>query len=194
MIKEFWLCFVPLFVAVDAVGVLPLYMNLTEGVENSRLRKIIVQSVLTALAVGMAFIIFGRSVLRFLNISVADFMIAGGALLFVLSLRDLLSAEKGHGIVDYESVGAVPLGVPLIVGPAVLTSILLLTDQYGIFTTAASTAANVLIAGLIFMLADYIYSFLGKVGTKTVSKVASLLLASIAVMMIRKGVAIFIRG
>jgi multiple antibiotic resistance protein len=194
MIKEFWLCFVPLFVAVDAIGVLPLYMNLTEGVDKPRLRKIIVQSVLTALVVGLAFIIFGRHVLRFLNISVADFMIAGGSLLFVLSLKDLLSAEKGHGIIDYESLGAVPLGVPLIVGPAVLTSILLLTDQHGVFLASAAAISNILIAGVVFILADYIYKFLGKIGAKTFSKVANLLLASIAVMMIRKGIVIFIQN
>lgn len=193
MIKEFWICFVPLFVAVDAIGVLPLYMNLTEGVDKPSLRKIIVQSVITALAVGLAFLVFGRFVLRFLNISVADFMIAGGVLLFVISLKDLLSAEKGQHIVDHESLGAVPLGVPLIVGPAVLTSILLLTDQHGIFPTIAATVANVLIAGLVFLVSDHIYKFLGKVGAKIVSKVACLLLASIAVMMIRKGIFIFIQ-
>jgi multiple antibiotic resistance protein len=193
MIKQFWLCFVPLFVAVDAIGVLPLYMNLTEGVDKPRLKKIIIQSVLTALAVALTFLFLGRLILRSLNISVADFMIAGGALLFVISLKDLLSTEKERNIVDYESLGAVPIGVPLIVGPAVLTTILLLTDVRGTFPTIAATILNILIAGLVFLLSDHIYKFLGKVGAKIVSKVANLLLASIAVMMMRKGIVIFIQ-
>lgn len=194
MIKEFWICFVPLFIAVDAVGVLPVFKHLTEGVERERLRRIVVQSVATALAVSLAFLFFGRLVLRFLNIGVADFMIAGGALLFVLSLNNLLAAEKGQITADRESLGAVPIGVPLLVGPAVLTSILLLTDQHGTLLTMSATVANILIAGLIFHLSDHIYRLLGETGAKIVSKVSYLLLASIAVMMVRKGIATFIVG
>src|SRR3989344_5390537 len=169
MIKEFWLCFVPLFIAVDSIGILPIYMSLTEGVEKSRLNKVILQSIATAMAVGLAFLVFGRFVLRFLNIGVAGFMVAGGALLFIISLKDLLSAEKiQQTITDHESLGAVPLGVPLIVGPGVLTTILLLTDQHGMLPTIAATVANVLAAGLIFFLSQRIYHVLGKVGAKLV--------------------------
>ncbi len=194
MIKEFWLCFVPLFIAVDSIGILPIYMSLTEGVDKSRINKVILQSMVTALAVGLAFLIFGRIVLRFLNVGVADFMVAGGALLFIITLKDLLSAEKiQKAITDHESLGAVPLGVPLIVGPGVLTTILLLTDQHGAVPTIAATVANVLAAGLIFFLSQKIYHILGKVGAKIVSKVSGLLLAAIAVMMIRKGIAMFLQ-
>ncbi|OGR84837.1 MAG: hypothetical protein A2901_03980 [Elusimicrobia bacterium RIFCSPLOWO2_01_FULL_54_10] len=195
MIKEFWLCFVPLFIAVDSIGILPIYMSLTEGVEKSRINKVILQSMGTALAVALAFLIFGQFLLRFLNVSVADFMCAGGALLFIISLKDLLSAEKiQQAITDHESLGAVPLGVPLIAGPGVLTTILLLTDQHGMLPTIAATVANVLAAGLIFFLSQRIYHVLGKVGAKIVSKVSCLLLAAIAVMMIRKGVVMFIQN
>ena len=195
MFKEFWLCFVPLFIAVDSIGILPIYMGLTEGVEKTRLNKVILQSMATALAVGLAFLFFGRLLLRFLNIGVSDFMIAGGTLLFIITLKDLLSAEKiQQAITDQESLGAVPLGVPLIVGPGVLTTVLLLTDQHGLFPTIAATVANVLVAGLIFFLSSRIYNILGKVGAKIISKVSCLLLAAIAVMMIRKGVVTFIQN
>jgi len=185
--KNFLLAFIPLFVAVDAIGVLPMFMGLTEEVEHKRRRKVITQSVMTAASVVIVFILIGTPLLRLLGISVSDFMIAGGGLLFVISLSDLLSVEKAQRKIDPETVGAVPIGVPLITGPAVLTTCILLVDQYGILVTLLAASANVLIAGFVFWFATPISRLLGSAGTKIASKIASLLLASIAVMMVRKG-------
>jgi multiple antibiotic resistance protein len=127
--KSFWLCFVPLFVAVDAVGILPLFMSLTEGLETRKLRRIISQSVITAIAVALVFLVLGKALMDLLGITIADFMVAGGILLFVISLNDVLATEKAQQhTVDPDSLGAVPLGVPLISGPAVLTTTLLLSN------------------------------------------------------------------
>lgn len=189
--KSFWLCFVPLFVAVDAVGLLPLFINLTEGMAKKQIRKIILQSMITALAVALIFIAVGTGIFRLLNISVADFMIAGGTLLFVISIRDILAAEKKLLEVDPESVGAVPIGVPLITGPAVLTTSLLLISQHSAVITSLAIAANILIAGIMFMIAPLINRVLGKTGSKAVSKIISLLLAAIGVMIVRKGIAMY---
>ena len=190
--KSFWLCFVPLFVAVDAIGLLPLFINLTEGMGKKLIRKIIVQSMITALAVALVFIAVGTGIFRFLNISVADFMIAGGTLLFGISVRDILSSEKKLLDVDTESVGAVPIGVPLITGPAVLTTSLLLINEHSAVITSLALAANILIAGSMFLMAPLIYRVLGKTGSKAISKIISLLLAAIGVMIVRRGIAIFI--
>jgi len=190
--RSFWLCFVPLFVAVDAVGLLPLFINMTEGIDKRQLRKIILQSMVTALAVALAFIAVGTAIFRFLNISVADFMIAGGILLFAVSIRDILTAEKKPYAIDPESVGAVPIGVPLITGPAVLTTSLLLINEYNIIVTALAISANILIAGCVFLAAPLIIRLIGKTGSKAVSKIISLLLAAIGVMIVRRGIAIFI--
>ncbi len=183
----FWLCFVPLFVAVDAVGVLPMFLGLTEGIERARLRNIIWQSLVTGTLVAVVFVMIGKAVFQLLGITPSDFMIAGGILLFAISLRDLLVVEKHSEPIDPESLGAVPVGVPLIVGPAVLTTILILVDQHGIFPTMAAAVVNILLAGIVFWFAGAIASRLGKAGTKAISKLASLLLAAIAVMMVRKG-------
>lgn len=191
MIK-FWLCFVPLFVAVDAIGVLPMFLNLTYGLERRKVKNIIMQSTITAMAVALAFLALGRVVLGLLGITVADFMIAGGALLFVISLNDMLAVEKRQLVIDPESLGAVPIGVPLIVGPAVLTTTILLVSDYGFAITAIATVINIIIAGFIFYVSDFINKIVGKSGAKTISKLASLILAAIAVMMIRKGIAVFI--
>ena len=190
--KSFGLCFIPLFVAVDAIGVLPLFMNLTEDIEQSKIKKIIIQSMITALIVALAFIAVGTATLKLLGISVADFMIAGGTLLFVISIRDLLSTEKKNYAIDLESMGAVPIGVPLITGPAVLTTSMLLINEHSLFITSLAIITNILIAGAVFFMAPFINRIIGKTGSKTVSKITSLLLAAIGVMIIRRGIAIFI--
>ena len=187
--KEFWLCFVPLFVAVDAVGVLPLFISLTEGIEQAQLKKVVVQSVVTASTVALVFLIFGPVLLRFMGITVADFMIAGGILLFAIALSDLLTGEKRHRLIDHGSLGAVPIGVPLITGPGVLTTCILLVGIHGQVLTAAAVLANVALAGVIFAFSAPITRVIGRTGAKTLSKVASLLLAAFAVMLIRKGIA-----
>lgn len=190
--EHFWVCFVPLFVAVDALGVLPLFLGLTEGLDRRKVRRVIFQSVATAVAVALAFLAGGKALLNLLGITVADFMVAGGLLLFAISMTDLLSTEKTQRHVDADSLGAVPLGVPLIAGPAVLTTSLILLDQYGIVPTAVSVLLNILIAGVLFLFAEPIHRVLGRAGAKIVSKIASLLLASIAVMIVRKGVLSFL--
>ncbi len=192
--KSFWLCFVPLFVAFNAIGVLPVFINLTEGLEQKRVRKIILQSMVTALVVAVAFVVVGLGIFRFLNITVADFMIAGGALLFIISIRDILVAETKTYSVDPESVGAVPIGVPLITGPAVLTTSLILINEHSVVVTSLAIAANILIVGGIFFMAPYINRVLGKTGSKALSKIISLLLAAIGVMIVRRGIAMFIAG
>jgi multiple antibiotic resistance protein len=95
--------------------------------------------------------------------------------------------SKPQKQITAETLGPVPIGVPLIVGPAVLTTLLLLAREYGFIYTAIATVINILIAGMIFLLSELIMRLLGGSGTKIVSKIASLFLAAIAVMMVRKG-------
>jgi len=185
--NTFWLCFVPLFVAVDAVGVLPMFLSLTDGLDAKRLRTVIIQSVLTAATVAVVFVLAGPILLRFMGITVPDFMLAGGLLLLAISLNSLLTGEKKQREVDISSLGAVPIGIPLITGPAVLTTCILLATTHGKVITSIAVILNIAIAGLIFGFAEPITKRLGHTGSKAVSKVASMLLAAIAVMLMRKG-------
>ena len=190
--KSFWLCFVPLFVATDAIGVLPMFLGFTEGMDKKKIHSVVYQSVITAMAVALLFVFAGKAILDLLGITVADFMIAGGILLFIISISDLLSSEKNQRKVDTESMGAVPIGVPLITGPAVLTTSILLLNEYGVILTATSIILNVSIVGIVFYFSFYINKLLGNAGAKTLSKIANLLLAAIAVMIVRKGIMIII--
>jgi len=191
MLKSIFLSFIPLFVAVDAVGVLPIFVSLTEGLEQKVRTKIILQSMLTAAGLAIGFVLVGKLVFRFLGITMGDFMIAGGAILFCLAIIDMVSPTKERRIPSPE-LGAVPLGTPLIAGPAVLTTSMLVVSQYGIVPTVVSLLTNILLAGLLFRLSFSLMKFLGEAGAKALSKITSLLLAAIAVMLIRKGLGQFL--
>lgn len=191
---NFWLCFVPLFVAMDAIGLLPIFMNLTEGLDRASVRRVIWHSMITAAVVTAVFLVAGKVTLEMIGVTLADFMIAGGALLFVISLSDLLTVEKQVRRVDPESMGAVPLGVPLMVGPAVLTTTIILVGEHGYMPTLLAIVVNILIAGAAFSFSEYITRLIGKTGTRTLSKLTALILAVIAVMMVRKGITGLIHG
>lgn len=187
------LAFIPIFVAVDAIGVLPIFISLTEGMKKKEKSRTILQSMIIALALAIVFIVLGKVIFRVLGITISDFMIAGGLVLFCLAVLDIVNPEKKRRIPSKE-LGAVPLGTPLIVGPAVLTTSLILISEYGVAATLFSVLINVLLAGLIFSLSETLIKLIGVAGSRALSKVMSLLLAAIAVMMIRKGLfQLFIR-
>ncbi|MCX7919997.1 MAG: MarC family protein [bacterium] len=190
--EPYLLTFIPLFVAVDAIGLLPIYISLTEGVTFELRMKILWQSLLTATIVALLFVFIGRWIFSVLGVTVADFKIAGGLILLVLAIMDLLK-ESTEWRVGKETMGIVPIGVPLIVGPAVLTTVIMFADIHGITPTLVSLLLNLAIVGILFYYVDTIIAFIGKGGAKAVSKVISLLLAAIAVMMIRQGLQEFIK-
>jgi len=191
MVKNILLSFIPIFVAVDAIGVLPIFVSLTAGIDEKKKAKIIAQSVVTASCLAVGFIFLGKAVFKVLGITIGDFMVAGGAILFCLAITDIINPVKERRIPGQE-LGAVPLGTPLIVGPAVLTTSIVIISQYGLAATLISVLVNIALAGVIFSLSGVVIKVLGEAGSKALSKVASLLLASIAVMLARKGLTQFI--
>jgi multiple antibiotic resistance protein len=186
MAKNILLAFIPIFVAVDAVGVLPIFVSLTEGMRRDEKTKTITQSVLTALLLAVGFVFLGKGVFKVLGITIGDFMIAGGAILFCLAITDIINPVARRRIPG-QQLGAVPLGTPLIVGPAVLTTSMIIISQYGLVATLISVVVNILLAGIILSASSILMRVLGDAGSKALSKVMSLLLAAIATMLIRKG-------
>jgi len=178
MARDILLSFISIFVAVDAVGVLPIFVSLTEGTEPSERTRIIIESMLTAICLAVGFIFLGKALFRILGITIGDFMIAGGAILFCLAITDIINPVKKRRIPG-QQLGAVPLGTPLIVGPAVLTTCLVMISQYGLLATLISALANILLAGMIFNLSSVLMKVLGEAGSKALSKIMSLLLAAI---------------
>ena len=124
MMEQFWHAFVPLCVAFDGVGLIPVFWTLSQRLSSVQRRGVVTEAVVTALLVAMAFLLVSRGIFTLMGLQLADVMVAGGAILFVLSLRDLLMPEKSSRS-RASSPGVVPLGVPLLAGPAVLTMVLL---------------------------------------------------------------------
>lgn len=134
MLKNILLSLIPLFVAVDAVGVLPMFVALTNEFEQKEKTRIILQSMLTAASLAIGFVLIGKLLFRWLGITIGDFMIAGGAILFSLAIIDLVNPTKKRRTPD-QNLGVVPLGTPLIAGPAVLTTSMLIVSEYGLVAT-----------------------------------------------------------
>jgi len=190
IIRELALTFVPLFFAMDAVGNLPIFLALTQEVEPKYRRRTVHLATLTALVVGLGFVAIGKAIFLLLGIEVSDFLVAGGIILLILSIRYLLTGKivETEDLSASETVSIVPLGTPLVVGPAVLTTLLLLIDHYHIAIVLSSFILNLAIQWVLFRQADRIVNFLGRTGVNAASKIVMLLLAAIAVKMISEGV------
>jgi multiple antibiotic resistance protein len=186
----FWqsllLTFVPLFIVIDAVGNLPFVISLSEQMSIKERNRMIRSAVLTAAIVGFAFLFLGHWVLNLMGISVGSFAIGGGIILLVLAVNYMVRGSALE-LIKEEMVAVVPIGTPLTVGPATIATLLLLATQFPIYYVVISFAVNIALVWVIFMGSRYVVRFLGKGGIKAVSKVASLLLAAIAVNMMLKG-------
>ena len=186
MHNSFILTFVPLFIVIDALGILPFVISLSEGMSTHERRKMIHVATMTATIVGLAFLFLGQFILNVLGISVGSFAIAGGIILLVLSIKYMTTGRMVE-IIKEEMVAVVPIGTPLTVGPATITTLLLLAAQFPLYMVLLSFALNLLITWVIFLQSSYIVRFMGQSGLKAWSRVFSLLLAAIAVSMIIRG-------
>lgn len=186
-IQDFLLAFIPMFVAFDAIGVIPMYLGLSEGIEESKKARLVRNASVTAIAICIVFLFVGDALLDFMGITQDDFRIAGGIILLIISISDLLFYSSRVRDVEPEDVGIVPIGIPLIAGPAVLTTILITNDSYGWELTSACIVINMAIMYISLANANRIKKLMGEAGSKAFAKIASLFLAAIAVMMIRVG-------
>jgi len=186
LLQSFILTFVPLFIVIDALGNLPFVISLSEGMSRGERRKMIHIATVTATIVGLAFLFLGQLILQVLDISVGSFAIAGGLILLILSIKYMTTGRMVEAIKE-EMVAVVPIGTPLTVGPATITTLLLLTTQFPLYMVLISFTLNMLITWAILLSSNQIVRFMGKGGLKAVSRVFSLLLAAIAVNMIIHG-------
>ena len=184
--ESFVLTFIPLFIVIDAIGNLPFVISLSEGMSRHEKRRMVHIASATAAIIGLAFLFFGQFILNVMGISVGAFAIAGGLILLVLSVKYMTSGRMVEAVKE-EMVAVVPIGTPLTVGPATITTLLLLVNQFPLYIVLVSFVLNVFITWLIFMLSSQIGRFMGQGGLKAVSRIFSLLLAAIAVSMVIHG-------
>lgn len=193
MFDNFLLIFIPLFVAIDGLGLLPIFLNMTQDLDNQSRKKVIIHSLITAFIVALIFIFLGEFIFRSLGITVNDFTIAGGIILLIIAVTDIVKTQEYKGFVS-SSIGVVPIGTPLITGPATLTTCLILVGNYGYLPVIFSLVVNLMIVWIIFNQADLIKKAVGVDGLRGLGKIISLLLAAIAVKLIRVGITNFFYG
>jgi multiple antibiotic resistance protein len=185
-LQKFLQAFIPLFVAIDPVGLAAIFLGLAPTMEARERERIARQAVWTGGAVALGFLFLGQSIFAALGISVGDFQIAGGLILFILAARDLI-----HSVAEPEKLppdfGVVPLGMPLIAGPASITTLLLLAQSLGVIVTLAALVANLALVVLALHYSEWLGRKVGPTGMRAISKIISMLLAAIAVSMIRQG-------
>lgn len=189
ILEPYLLAFIPIFVAVDAIGNIPLFISMAEGMNKKEKHKAIVESVTTAAVLAILFMFVGKWVLRMIGITIEDFQIAGGVLLFAIAMRLLLPGASKYALSNShdKDVGVFPLGTPLITGPAVLTTTLMMLDTFGIMPTFVALILNMLFVWLTLVKSDSIMKLMGAGGTRAFSKIMYILLAAIGVMMVRRG-------
>ncbi len=191
--RSFLATLIPLMVALDAPGTLPLYVGMTEGVIHQERKKIVRQSIATAFVVTIGFILLGQAIFNALGILVEDFMIAGGLVLLIIAVADVVRAGE-RKMERSPEFGVVPLGTPLIAGPGTLTTALVLVGTEGYVPVILSLIVNLVIAWMIFSQSERIIRLIGISGSRAFAKVASLILAAFAVKMIRIGIFKFIHS
>jgi len=194
LLRDFGLTFVPLFVAMDSISTVPILLSITHDLSDKKRNSVIRNALITALGLGLIFIVVGKGIFLLLGITVNDFLVAGGLILFLLGAKELVVGKmfEAQAAAGEDVIAVVPLATPLVVGPAVLTTLLILTDQYHIVMVTFSFIVNLLISWLLFAQANRLVRVLGHGGVLALSKVFALLLAAIAVSMIHRGIMAFV--
>jgi len=187
MWRNYLLSFIPFFVAINVAGILPIFISLTQGFDEKKRKRVVRNSVATASAIAIGFMFLGKAIFFIMGISLTDFKIGGGIVLLALAIQLLLPGEEEIKE-RIEEAAIVPLGTPLITGPAVLTTALMMSETYGLFSTIVSFALNILLVWWVFLHSRFVVRGIGLNGIKAVAKVTDILLAAIAVMLIRQGV------
>ena len=189
LLTRFLQCFIPLFVAIDPIGLAAIFLALGRDVPAEKRRRIATQATLTGGIVALLFLLLGRAIFVSIGIGESDFEIAGGLILFIIAARELtlpVSEEKG-GLPD--DFGVVPLGMPLIAGPAAITTLLVISQSFGLLMTLIALAANLALIALSFAQSERLERMIGSKGLRAVSKIIALLLGAIAVHIVRRGFA-----
>lgn len=187
MFSEFLTNFTAQFVALDIIGAVPIYFSLTHAMEDHDRKVMVNKSMLVALIVALVFMLIGIQIFKFMGIEIFDFKMAGGLVLLLIALAELAGtpeAEKNSS----GSTGIVPIAVPLISGPGVLTTLILQVSTSGYLITSLALVLNYGLAWIILRNSSKVKNLIGKDGTLIISKIAALLLAAYSLAMLRSGI------
>ncbi len=175
-----------LFIIIDPIGLIPVFMALTHDATPHERHTILSQAVYVAFLLMLVFTFTGTGILTLFGISISDFKIAGGLLLLVIALR--IINEAHYGVSAGGRPGVVPLAVPLLVGPGAITTTIVLIGTRGLWVTVSAVVTVFVVSYIIFRYVGYLYVVLGKTGADVIAKIMGMLLAAIAIQFMREGI------
>jgi MarC family membrane protein len=184
-----------LFLVMDPLGNVPLFVSALAGVPVERRTRVLVRELLIALGVLLGFLFGGRATLDLLGIREESISIAGGIVLFLISIRMLFPAQ--HGATG-EPVRAepfiVPMAIPLLAGPSTFATLILLAGQAGAGPALAGALLAAWTASAAILLASpALHRLLGERGLMAMERLMGLLLVALSVQMLLDGVAVYLR-
>ncbi len=182
---------IALFIIVDPFGNIPIFMGLTEKIEPAQRRKVYNVATLVGFILLLVFAFLGQEILNIFGLSIYSFGIAGGILLLIISIRILVTGSMHENVESPESLGAVPIAMPLLVGPGAITTTIFNLQTYGTLTAILAVIIVLSITWVILRFIGGIYRFLGKTGALVIARVMALFIAAIAIQYILTGVTHF---
>jgi multiple antibiotic resistance protein len=185
--SRFLECFIPLFVTIDPVGLAAIFLALGRNVPVDKRKRIATQATWTGGIVALLFLFLGRVIFIAIGIGEGDFQIAGGVILFVIAMRELTQTTSQEKSSLPDDFGVVPLGMPLIAGPATITTLLVISKSVGFGMTLFALVVNLVLVALAFAQSERLERVIGHTGLRAISKIIALLLAAIAVHIVRRG-------
>lgn len=181
---------VTLFLVMDPLGNVPMFLALLKDMEPKRRRKVIVREMLIALLIMAIFLFFGSAVLGFLGLKPETISIAGGIVLFLIAIRMVFPQEGGvMGEMPGGEPFIVPLAIPFVAGPSTLATLILFSQQQGhLIESSAAMLIAWLATALILIFSTKFYKILGDRGLAAMERLMGMLLIMIAVQMLLNGV------
>jgi multiple antibiotic resistance protein len=191
---------IALFIIVDPFGNIPIFVSLTENMTDDYRKKIYNTAIIVSLILLLVFAFTGTEILKLFGITLESFEVAGGILLLIISIRILISGPR-EKVESPESVGAVPIAMPLLVGPGAITTTIITLQTYQnvqpngpIISIVIAVLAVVIVLAFTWVILRYtngLYKFLGKTGSMVISRVMALLISAIAIQYMLDGISHF---
>ena len=184
--------FAALFIILDPILSVPIFAAMTKGQTSKEIHKQAFIAVAVAGGLMYLFLVFNRTIFDILGLNMPSFQIAGGILLFLLGIQEALGIEIGHCKEHSTTAAGVVIGTPLLCGPGTITTVMLLSRDYGLLIPFIAITFALVATWLVLYFAADIKCILGDVVTDIMGKVLGMLVAAIAVKIIASGILAYI--
>lgn len=190
-----WSAAIMLFLIMDPLGNLPIFMSVLKTIEPRRRRIILIRELVIALFILFVFLFSGQAVLDFLNVRQESVSIAGGIILFLIAIRMIFpQAGNPAGVAVGEEPFIVPLAIPMIAGPSTLAALILLSNQHPdrMLDWSIALGAAWTVSAIILLFSGLVHRLLGEKGLKAVERLMGMILIMIAIQMLLDGIGNYI--